>query len=1142
MITTKRPWWQCGWTLIFALLMNPAVRAATPILVGNESNSLGLGAAVCEVDDPAGSTLAGVMPESCAAGLVAGDSLAKIGCNPISFTTALDATAPAANPDYVATTGTQTGRLLRNGVASSCAVPKANPGLNDATVVRRYDAYVITPSQSGCVTFTLTQPTTTLFFYAVSNFVPATPGVNYLADAGASAATTSFSMNVTAGQPFTLVVHEVNANGGLNTTYSINVSGVCTGGPPAVASSGGVTAFVEGGGGVAVDAALTVTDPDDTTLASGAVSISANFQTAEDVLVFTNDGATMGNIAGSFDSGTGVLSLTSAGATATLAEWQAALRAVQYNNSSDTPNIADRTVSFMVNDGVNDSAPATQTVSVTPVNDPPTIAAPGPFGVTEDVLSPLTGLAFADPDAGVATVTVTLAVGAGNGVLVAADSGGVTVGGANSNTLTLTGTLAAINAFIAAGNVGFQTSPNATSDVTLTVGIDDGGNTGTGGAQAASTSVTLIVAAVNDPPTLTVPATLTGIVGVASAVTGVAVADLDVGAGTLTMTFSAPSGAFSAASGGGVTVGGTAAALTLTGDLASLNAYLAANSLSYQAAVGGVIPLTLSVNDNGNTGSGGPQSGAGGITFNASVATTFAIDDVSVTEGNGGTVNLVFTVTRTLPAGTQAVTVATIAGGTATAGTDFVSLPATTLTFTGAQATQTVNVVVNGDAVDESNETVFVRLSNATGGATISAADGVGTIIDDDNAQLTVSDVTVNENAGAAIFTITLNIVVQGGLTLGFATANGTATAGADFTASTGTLTFAGTAGEVQTVTVPINDDAIDEADETLFVDFGPISNTAVGFDSQASGVITDNDGAGITVTPSSGLTTTEAGGTATFTVVLNSQPSANVSIALASSDTSEGTVSPASLTFTPANFGTAQTVTVTGVDDAAVDGDIAYQIITAQAVSTDATYAAINPPDVAVTNTDDDSAGALLDTTMIVNGSFLPASLNTYTVTIVNQGDGDQPDNPGNEFVLVLPASLELQSANFKASGALSADLDTNTVTWNGPLAAKASVVFDIVARLKPNVIPGTEVSVQGQFSYDSDGDGVNDVSGLTDDPATSPTDDATLFTVLAAAIPTLSFGALLLLVLGLWLGAVSLGGGSQLQWVRGQRGPRSG
>lgn len=112
------------------------------------------------------------------------------------------------------------------------------------------------------------------------------------------------------------------------------------------------------------------------------------------------------------------------------------------------------------------------------------------------------------------------------------------------------------------------------------------------------------------------------------------------------------------------------------------------------------------------------------------------------------------------------------------------------------------------------------------------------------------------------------------------------------------------------------------------------------------------------TVTPTSGLTTTEAGGTATFTIVLNSQPTGSVSIPLTSSDLTEGTVSPASITFTTANWNVPQTVTVTGVEDVLVDGNIAYTIITGAATSTDANYSGVNAADVAVTNTDNETGG----------------------------------------------------------------------------------------------------------------------------------------------------------------------------------------
>ena len=82
-----------------------------------------------------------------------------------------------------------------------------------------------------------------------------------------------------------------------------------------------------------------------------------------------------------------------------------------------------------------------------------------------------------------------------------------------------------------------------------------------------------------------------------------------------------------------------------------------------------------------------------------------------------------------------------------------------------------------------------------------------------------------------------------------------------------------------------------------------------------------DDDTAGITVDPTSGLTTTESGGTAMFTVVLDSQPTADVNIGVSSSDTGEGTVSTDMLTFTTTTWNNAQTVTVTGVDDGAADG-----------------------------------------------------------------------------------------------------------------------------------------------------------------------------------------------------------------------------
>jgi hypothetical protein len=120
----------------------------------------------------------------------------------------------------------------------------------------------------------------------------------------------------------------------------------------------------------------------------------------------------------------------------------------------------------------------------------------------------------------------------------------------------------------------------------------------------------------------------------------------------------------------------------------------------------------------------------------------------------------------------------------------------------------------------------------------------------------------------------------------------------------------------------------------------------------------TDNENPGITVNPTIGLTTTEAGGITTFTVVLNTLPTDNVTIGLSSSDPGEGTVDPVSLTFTSGNWDQEQTVTVTGVDDTLDDGDVAYTILTAAAVSGDLDYNSMDAADVSVTNIDDDTTG----------------------------------------------------------------------------------------------------------------------------------------------------------------------------------------
>ncbi|MGD9126238.1 MAG: DUF4347 domain-containing protein, partial [Planctomycetia bacterium] len=112
---------------------------------------------------------------------------------------------------------------------------------------------------------------------------------------------------------------------------------------------------------------------------------------------------------------------------------------------------------------------------------------------------------------------------------------------------------------------------------------------------------------------------------------------------------------------------------------------------------------------------------------------------------------------------------------------------------------------------------------------------------------------------------------------------------------------------------------------------------------------------AGITVTPIDS-TTTEAGGQASFTVVLDTAPTDTVTIEVSSSDTTEGEADTSLLTFTTGDWSTPQTVTIDGVDDYHDDGNVAYDIILAPAVSTDSKYNAMDADDVSLTNYDDDT------------------------------------------------------------------------------------------------------------------------------------------------------------------------------------------
>ncbi|SDM12851.1 Ig-like domain-containing protein [Oryzisolibacter propanilivorax] len=289
-------------------------------------------------------------------------------------------------------------------------------------------------------------------------------------------------------------------------TAQVAVTGVND--APMVTASGGSTAFVEGNNvtstPVVIDSGLTVSDSDSPLLSSATVAINGNFLSSQDLLGFSNNPATMGDISASYDSSTGVLTLTSTNG-ASAAQWQAALRSVTYSNSSDTPSSANRTITFHVNDGNSVSSGASRTVTVAAVNDAPVNTVPAAQNAAQDgalVFSAGNGnaIGIADVDAGSNPVQVTLT--ASHGLLTLGDTTGLafSVGdGVGDGTMTFVGTIAAINTALA----GLSFSPNGGyyGAAAVQITTDDLGQSGSGGGQTDTDTIAITVAQAD--PTVT---------------------------------------------------------------------------------------------------------------------------------------------------------------------------------------------------------------------------------------------------------------------------------------------------------------------------------------------------------------------------------------------------------------------------------------------------------------------------------------------------------------------------------------------------------------------------------------------------------------------------------------------------------------
>jgi hypothetical protein len=226
----------------------------------------------------------------------------------------------------------------------------------------------------------------------------------------------------------------------------------------------------------------------------------------------------------------------------------------------------------------------------------------------------------------------------------------------------------------------------------------------------------------------------------------------------------------------------------------------------------------------------------------AQAAPAWSVDDVAVSEGDGGTTKATFTITASNLGILESASIEyATADGTAGAPGDYAasSGSASVSSLLGGSASTTVTVDVEGDKAPERDETFRLVLSNPSAG-TIADSSGQATIVNDDPPHLSVSGTHVSEKDGAAVFTVSLD--GAGSVSAHYATAEGSALAGSDFTPTSGTLQFARSELS-KTVSVPIIDDSVNEGDETFRLVLSDVSGASTtGSDLSGTATIADDD------------------------------------------------------------------------------------------------------------------------------------------------------------------------------------------------------------------------------------------------------------------------------------------------------------
>jgi hypothetical protein len=453
----------------------------------------------------------------------------------------------------------------------------------------------------------------------------------------------------------------------------------------------------------------------------------------------------------------------------------------------------------------------------------------------------------------------------------------------------------------------------------------------------------------------------------------------------------------------------------------------------------------------------------------------FSIDNPSVAEGIAGTVDLVYTVTRTSNNTASSVDYA-ITGGTATSGGDYVPLAAGTVNFTaGGALTQTLTVTVNGDFVVEDHETVIITLSNPVNGG-IGANPGTGTITNDDNTTITftggglASESTLNRTVQ-----LSLSAPVQGGFTIAYTTVDGTAlVSDSDYNGANSTLNFAGTVPDFKTITILGNNDVKVELDETYNVTLGAITNTtavqaaAITVNGSPQTITIQNDDAA-TVAIAANVSQAEATSPQAFSITLSNPVDVPVTVQFATSDGTATTadndyngIASQMVTF-PAGTTSAQTANVTINNDTKVEANEDYNV-SIGTLGASGRNVSLGTTARTGTITNDDNAVVTLSGGIAQNEGNAGTTAYTFTATLNNAVQGGFTANyTTNDGTATTANNDYVDNDGSLTFTGTAGETKTFTVLVNGDLNIEANETFQTAINSLTGVVNPGAVTIAG-------------------------------------------------------------------------------